>query len=352
MSFFDYVPGFRKSSAFKEKVAAERAAARAAADAAASFDGRGMGVGGTDVGNCGVDWSLYTPEGIDLILLGKAYRTYHSPGNRLAPGDAWADLDADAGLPEESKLLPMSRATPGWQVALTSPISPADEAANLLMRDDDGTRFGGCRLAEIMDRFPRTERLVVAALRAAQDFLVAGKVDEALGVLRAPNVLEAADLAERQPAIDEMLATAARLEMKKAYDANGDRVPARLPEEERVAWFERSEPLREDEIVARNELTRRIQDGCERFVERGWIIPAPAVQWDAADDGRDRAGGIERCRFAPAIFAVAEARIRGTPYAKAAKSRLVGAPQEVVNKVRIHRPWAYKQFTDQQGVGT
>lgn len=349
MSFLDFVPFWKnkKKSAWREQVDVERAAGTGLAPSAVhpvaidltQAPGAREKVG---VGNCGVDWSLYTEEGIDMILLGKAYRTYHSGGTRTNPNQQYMNMDYETGLPaSESFLLPESHRTPGWSVALQSPIVPREEAARLLRRDADGTRFAGCDLRWILDVHGLAENLLVRALREAQEKILKGEWAVAKNLLQTPDVLASAGVSGRMSDVDDLLRKAADLEIARKP----------LLPEEKVEWFGRN-PLREDEVVAWDELTLRLKLGCERFVERGWINPVPAVRWNDEDDGREQDGTIERCRFFPAVFKVAEERIRGTPYAKAPKSGFVGAPQEVIDKARKSAPWAFRQYQEREFVGT
>lgn len=100
----------------------------------------------------GIDWSVYGPEGLDMIFLGWVYRTKHSAGDRRAQGEQPWEVDPQTGVPKsEAGLTPAGAAIPGYQLALSTAHYPDKWAGNLLLREDPQDKTIG----EALWRIPR-----------------------------------------------------------------------------------------------------------------------------------------------------------------------------------------------------
>jgi hypothetical protein len=110
----------------------------------------GMAPKPPNLGNCGIDWGMYSPENLDKIWLGFLYRCRHSHGDRRMPGELFTEVDQATGLPDsEARLAPRSQWISGATVALKTQLFPKKMAALLILRDDDGTRFANKSLWSI-----------------------------------------------------------------------------------------------------------------------------------------------------------------------------------------------------------
>lgn len=115
---------------------------------------------GQPKGADGIDWSVYTPEGLDMIFLGWLYRTRHSHGDRRAQGEQPYEVDHKTGLPlTEATLAKGGAAIPGIEVALRTAQHPDKWAANLILNDN------GVALWRIpRDKWTAQEARIVAEL--------------------------------------------------------------------------------------------------------------------------------------------------------------------------------------------
>lgn len=94
----------------------------------------------------GLDWSMFTPENLELAWLALVYQTRHSHGDRRAPGEKPYETVHQLGLPaSEATLMNWGHAKPGIALALETTHHAKKWATAQLLRK--GT-------TEMLERIP------------------------------------------------------------------------------------------------------------------------------------------------------------------------------------------------------
>jgi hypothetical protein len=241
-----------------------------------------------------MDWSLFTDEKLEQILLGVVYRTRHSQGYRRAPDERVTDVDPITGLARsEAMLLPVGHAQwiSGVEVAMRSPIFP--------------------------------DKLATACL----------------GLYWKPRVRKMTD--------DEYTAWTRQAEADAARDF------ARLSRGESVATVQAQEGPNltnwtAEELLCHSELVYRWKKLLMRWKEKGWAeIRPPVVYSDEFASGYGQDGMPRVARITAKAVDAAEEQIRGTRQAKGAYSSLACAPADVISHALRECPWAVRMSREE-----
>lgn len=86
------------------------------------------------------DWSLFTPEKLEIYLLADFYSINHAPPDRRADGESMLDVDQQTGIPLSEGLLkaPGHRKS-SYDHALENRFTPKKRAAGFVQREDGWT---------------------------------------------------------------------------------------------------------------------------------------------------------------------------------------------------------------------
>jgi len=113
----------------------------------------------------GIDWDMYSEDGITMIVLGWAYRERRGPGDRRPQGEQPWQVDGVTGITAEDKLLPPGLAIPGLEVALRTAHYPDKWASVLILRDPVPPATVGTALRQITrDKWTKEEAEIVHEL--------------------------------------------------------------------------------------------------------------------------------------------------------------------------------------------
>jgi hypothetical protein len=116
----------------------------------------------------GIDWSVYSEDGLTKIFFGHLYRSRHSIGDRRAPGEMPMESDYQLGIPtSEAKLVRGGNVKSGIEVALSNRFDPQKFASNLILTgpgEVPGVSAGTAYARVPRDKWPRVAVQVISEL--------------------------------------------------------------------------------------------------------------------------------------------------------------------------------------------
>lgn len=274
----------------------------------------------------GIDWSRWSDEHRENVLLASWFRARHSIGyRRKEERQLGSSIDPETGYERsEGDLLAPGLAIRGPEFVLSSPVMPDQLAANVLLREEvDGTTTP---LADARAVAVSTEQVDLSQ-QAQPGF---------------PPPTKIVYLCLRRP------------HERAAVEAELERVQRDHPEwKPRLVNLCGREAWDEEEAVAVSEMTYLWQKTMRDFAAKGWMRLEPPMAFVSAE-GEHYNRDLYRRGVAdnglpwigtPTVEGLdeAERRIPGTPLARGPFWGITSASQEKKSRVMATSPWAVER---------
>lgn len=273
-----------------------------------------------------VDWSRWTPEHVELVLLASFFHARHSPGYRRRDEKLiGASVDWETGYEHsEADLLSPGEALMGPAFVFKSQYMPDACATNILLRDEaDGT---------------------TTALAFAR----------AVGIVATVPDPEQPDPVPGQKAVKDVVLMRRRPTERASVEDELERVQREHPEwNPRIKDLQGREAWDEEEARAVAEMTYRFQRAFLRFSQKGWMRLGPSevfVSGEGSDYNRDLySRGVDdsglpfAATVTPDGLDEAERRIPGTPLARAPFWGVEARGTDVRSRAMAESPWVIER---------